>query len=591
MSTRARLGASPTLASLWAELLVEELVRQGVAWFVVAPGARSAPLALAVAAHPRAEMLVHWDERAAAFAALGWGRATGRPAALVTTSGTAVANALPAAVEAAQDGVPLLLLTADRPPELRDTGANQTIRQPGLFASVARWAADLPVPSAGIAPAFVLTTAAQAVARTLSPAGPVHLNIPFREPLAPVPDGTDAAALLAALGAWPDSDAPFTRTAPPPAAPDADAVADLAGRLAAVERGLVLLGSTEDDAAPAAERLAERLGWPLLPDLASGARLGAAGATTCAAFDLALAGAAFRDAHRPDAVLHVGRRMTSKRLLQHVEASAPALYAVVRPDGERFDPTHQATHRVQAGAAAFCKALADALPARAPTTWLGAWRAASDAAARAADDGLDAAGLSEPGVARAVSRLTPAGHALFVAASMPVRDLDLFAASDGPALRVAANRGASGIDGTVASAAGFARGLGRPATLLIGDLALLHDQTSLALLRDGPPVVVVAVNNDGGGIFHFLPVAGAVGADAFERVFGAPHGLGFAHAAHQVGLAYHAPQTAEAFASAYGKAVRSGRSALIEVRTERAANRALHAALAEQAGAAADAAA
>ena len=189
----------PNLNHLWAALLVEELVRQGTTFFVVCPGSRSTPLAVAASLNPRAEVLVHWDERAAAFVALGWGKATGRPAAVVTTSGTAVANLLPAAVEARQAGMPLLLLTADRPPELRETGANQAIRQPGLFATVARWETDLGTPSADVDPAFVLTTVAEAVARALD-GGPVHLNGPFREPLAPTPDGVDTSALLARLG-------------------------------------------------------------------------------------------------------------------------------------------------------------------------------------------------------------------------------------------------------------------------------------------------------------------------------------------------------------------------------------------------------
>ena len=202
---------APNVNHLWAALLVEELVRQGVGLFVVGPGSRSTPLAVAVAQNPRAEALVHIDERGGAFAALGYGRATGAPAAWITTSGTAVANGLPAAVEADAAGVPLLLLTADRPPELRDTGANQTIRQPPLFASVARWTADLAPPTTEIDAAYVLTSAAHAVARARGlHAGPVHLNCPFREPLAPVENGT--GALPEHLKPWASGDAPYTAT-------------------------------------------------------------------------------------------------------------------------------------------------------------------------------------------------------------------------------------------------------------------------------------------------------------------------------------------------------------------------------------------
>ncbi len=259
-----RLAASPTLNLLWAGLLVEELVRQGTTLFVVCPGSRSTPLAVAVAQNRRAELVVHWDERAAAFVALGWARATGRPAAVVTTSGTAVANLLPAAVEARQSGVPLILLTADRPPELREAGANQAIRQPGLFSTVARWEVDLGTPSDRVDPAFVLTTAAEAAARARD-GGPVHLNCPFREPLAPTPDGTDAGALLAPLGRWLDGTDPYTRRVSPAAHAE---VGDLAHALDGVERGVVLLGpldATDTDTAPAAAEIADRLGWPCSP--------------------------------------------------------------------------------------------------------------------------------------------------------------------------------------------------------------------------------------------------------------------------------------------------------------------------------------
>ncbi|MDX1420039.1 MAG: 2-succinyl-5-enolpyruvyl-6-hydroxy-3-cyclohexene-1-carboxylic-acid synthase [Rubricoccaceae bacterium] len=578
------LRTAPNLNHLWARLLVEELVRCGVTAFVVGSGSRSTPLAVAAGAHPGTAVTVHVDERGGAFAALGWARATGCPAALVTTSGTAVANAMPAAVEADAEGVPLLLLTADRPPELRETGANQTVRQPGFFDGVARWSFDLPVPTADIPLAFVLTTAAQAVYRSRHPAGPVHLNLPFREPLAPRPDGADVPALLALVEDWIGTDGPYTRYVPPVTAPAPDTLQPLLDRWVGVERGLVVLGKTDDPAAaPAAARLASALGWPLLPDLASGGRLGTAGPTAAPHYDLALASEAFREAHRPEAVLHLGRRATSKRLLQHVGAARPASYAVVRPDAARFDPTHSVTHRVQSDVPAFCEAAMAVLdpPVHRPSSWQTAWQDASAAVAEALAAAFEDDALSEPRLAGLVTSLTPAGWGLVAAASMPVRDLDAFAVASGPSLRVTANRGASGIDGTVATAAGYARGLGGPAVLLLGDLALLHDLNGLALLQDGPPVVVVVVNNDGGGIFHFLPVAPGAGEGAlpdavFEPLFGTPHGLGFEPAARMFGLGYARPETASAFAADFRVAVESGRSALIEVRTDRRENRALH---------------
>jgi 2-succinyl-5-enolpyruvyl-6-hydroxy-3-cyclohexene-1-carboxylate synthase len=566
------MGAAPHPNRLWADLLVEELVRCGVGLFCLAPGSRSTPLVQAVAANPKARHLVHFDERGTAFAALGYARATGRPAVWVTTSGTAVANGLPAVVEASVDGVPLVLLTADRPPELRDTGANQTVPQPNLFGEYVRWRFDLPAPTDEIDPAFVLTTADQAVHRALGrPRGPVHLNCMFREPLAadaPDDDGLDR---------WRESGAPYTRYLAPDAV-DRAAVADLAARLRGIERGLVVAGRLATRAeGDAAARLADALGWPLLPDVGSQVRFNGS-AVACPFYDQALGSEPFRDAFAPEAVLYLGSRATSKRLGRLLADARPDPLVVVRDDPFRFDPDHLVTDRVVANVEQFCVAMVEVLgeDGLEPSVWLDGWRAASSAVA----DTLDAHfnendAVTEPAVARLAAAHAEAG--LVLAASMPVRDADAFAALGEASPLVASNRGASGIDGTVATAAGFARGLGAPVTLLIGDLALLHDLNSLAMLRDPaqPPVTVVAVNNDGGGIFHFLPVAER--PDVFEPYFGTPHGLGFEHAARMFGLAYHRPDTLADLDAVLVEVRASGRSALVEVRTERVANRAFHA--------------
>ena len=573
------LASAPNLNHLWAALLVEELVRQGVGLFVVCPGSRSTPLAVAVADNPRAQALVHWDERAAAFLALGWGRATGRPAAVITTSGTAVANLLPAAVEADADGVPLLLLTADRPPELRETGANQTVRQPPVFQDVARWMLDAPVPSPAVSARWVLSTAAQAVHRARQPAGPVHLNLPFREPLAAVADGVDLAAVLADVAEWTASAAPLTTWE----RADGEVDPRLRDVIWAAQRGLVVAGPMAEP--QPAVRLAEALGWPLVPDVRSGLRLGAP-AIAAPYADLALTSDRLR-ARPPQAVIHLGGRLVSKRLGRALAAARPGVYVQVDPSPARVDPDALATHRIVAPVEAVAAAWAPGAPTGA-AGWRDAWSAASRAAGSVLDD-LD----GEPGIARAVARSLQPDEALVVAASMPIRDLEAFAPADGVRARVFANRGASGIDGTVATAAGVARGTGGRALLLIGDLALLHDLTSLALLRDGPPVTVVVVNNDGGGIFHRLPIAagpGALAASTFERMFGTPHGLGFADAARLFGLAYHAPGTMPDLETALDAARLSGASALVEIRTGRSEQAARRAQIEAAAAAAVDAA-
>ncbi len=581
---------------LWADLLVEELVRCGVGLFCLAPGSRSTPLTAAVAANPQARHLIHFDERGTAFCALGFARATGRPAAWITTSGTAVANGLPAVVEASVDRVPLVLLTADRPPELRDTGANQTIRQPGLFGEYVRWRFDLPTPTPDIDPAFVLTTADQAVHRAIGrPAGPVHLNCMFREPLAPAPHAVNGEAersrVPKALERWVASEEPYTRYTAPSAV-DVTGLGGVIEPLHEVERGLVVAGRLATRAeGEAAVRLAEALGWPLLPDIGSQMRFGDSD-VACPFYDQMLGNDAFREAFAPDAVLYLGGRVTSKRLVQFIADARPDPFVVVRDDPFRFDPDHRVTDRIEADVGAFCYGIVGELgrgPKKA-TPWLRAWRTASDAVLAAFDAYFsEDDALTEPAVARLVSQ--HAGPGLVLAASMPVRDADAFAVPSGPvplvaAPLVASNRGASGIDGTVATAAGFARGLDAPVTLVIGDLALLHDLNSLALLRDPaqPPVTVVAVNNDGGGIFHFLPIAQH--ADVFEPYFGTPHGLGFEHAARMFGLAYVRPETPAAFAEALAAARAGSASTLIEVRTDRTANRTLHADLLARAAAA-----
>ena len=570
---------------LWADLIVEELVRCGVDFFCVAPGSRSTPLVAALAQNERARSLVHFDERGTAFAALGYARATGTPAAWITTSGTAVANGLPAVVEAATDGVPMILLTADRPPELRQTGANQTIDQPDIFGDSVRWRFDLPAPSLDVDPASVLTTVDQAVYRAgRSPKGPVHLNLMFREPLIPGPEEDHAPA--AGPERWRDSPEPYTRYATTTPTVDKTEIEALWERLRPAGRGLVVAGRlTTRGQGEAVERLADALGWPLLPDVGSQVRLGG-GRANAAFYDVMLADGAFADAHAPEAVLHFGGRALSKRLEGFVVRHRPAPYVVVREHPFRLDPGHLATHSVESGIEDFCATLgriASERPPAADASWAAGWREASGRVGSALDRALTQRdGLDEPLVARLVSREIPEGHGLVVASSMPIRDLDAFAATDGAGVPVAANRGASGIDGTVATAAGFAHGTGRPVTLIIGDLALLHDLNSLAMLR-GLRVTVIVLNNDGGGIFSFLPVSGHEAF--FEPFFGTPQNVGFGHAAAMFGLRYEEPGTPEDFISAYRKARSGDGPSLIEVRTDRDDNVAVHRRLLEEAAA------
>jgi 2-succinyl-5-enolpyruvyl-6-hydroxy-3-cyclohexene-1-carboxylate synthase len=563
---------TPRANRLWAYLIVEELIRCGVDFFCVAPGSRSTPLVAALAANEKARSLIHFDERGTAFAALGYARATGRAAAWITTSGTAVANGLPAVVEAATDGVPMILLTADRPPELRQTGANQTIDQPDIFGDYVRWRFDLPAPDPGIDPAMVLTTVDQAAYRAgRTPQGPVHLNLMFREPLLPEPGDEP---VLSGPSSWVQGDRPYTRYAATKPAVDEMEVHRLWETLRPVKRGLVVAGRLASrKQGEAVLRLADTLGWPLLPDIGSQVRLGSEG--LAAHYDALVAGDSFAGSHAPEAVVHVGGRALSKRLEQFLASSRPDPYVVVRENPFRLDPAHRVTHSVEANVLDFCSALARAAaedPPAMDSSWTAGWLKASEEVGRHLDGDLSGE-PNEPLVARVLSQNAPPDHGLVVASSMPVRDLDTYATTNGAPVPVAANRGASGIDGTVATAAGFARGLGRPVTLLIGDLALLHDMNSLAMLRD-VHVVVVVLNNDGGGIFSFLPIARHEGF--FETYFGTPQGVGFEPAAKMFGLAYEHPGTMEGFVEAYRSAWARGSSTLIEIETDRGENVTLH---------------
>lgn len=572
-----RMKHPVNLNECWASLIVEELVRQGVRCFSMAPGSRSAPLALAVADHPATHPVIHFDERGAAFYALGHARATGIPSVWITTSGTAVANGLPAIVEAAMDGVPFIALTADRPPELRDTRANQTIDQPRLFTAYTKWNVDLPCPDPAISPRYVLTTVGQAVDRSRHGfPGPVHLNAMFREPLAPSPDGHDLDPLMDTLKDWLASGTPYGMFPRCAAVPALDGMDALRNRLAGKRSGVMVigrLGQARDR--EAVRQLANRLQWPVLPDILSGLRLGQPPSTVIPFVDQILL--APEQAPAADIILQIGDTPVSKRIHQWM-AGQRAERVTVKPHPYRQDIDHVGGLQITCAASEFVAALGlgpsgSDWPASESLEW---WRRANDrvdqalSGLRVLSDELD-----EMFIAHHLSRALSADWTLFAGNSMPVRDLDMYAAPTGAAIPVAANRGASGIDGTIATACGWARGVGRPTVLLLGDLAFLHDLNSLQLVRNSDtPVVVVVVNNDGGGIFSFLPVAEQ--ADHFEACFGAPHGLSFGHAARLFDVPYILANTREDYDRGLRKALKDGKSMILEVRTDRARNRDRH---------------
>jgi 2-succinyl-5-enolpyruvyl-6-hydroxy-3-cyclohexene-1-carboxylate synthase len=584
-------------ASAYVGAFVDELARGGVRHACIAPGSRSTPLAMTIAAHPSLRTWMHLDERSAAFFALGLARASATPVVLVCTSGTAAANFLPAVVEANAAGVPLLVLTADRPPELRDVGAPQTIDQNRLFGSHAKWFVEVALPEAsGEMLRYIRALACRATAATTAaPAGPVHLNFPFREPLVPAPVARPPGMRDAELLAWegrPDG-APWVRVTDAPRVPDAEAVRRLAATLRTARRPLIVAGPQHDLslASPLVE-LARTLDAPLLADPLSQLRWGAHDRSMIVdTYDAALRHAPTAAELGPDVVLRVGSVPASKPLQQFLLRHATAHHVVV--DEERWpDPLLLAAEMVHAQPRAFAQQLGDESRdgGAVEPGWLSRWSRMNESTRCALADYVGA--LDEPFEGRAlaeVAALVPAGGTLFVSSSMPVRDLDTFARGDDRVLRVLANRGANGIDGVVSSALGAAAAArvsgGGPLVLVIGDLALYHDLNGLLAARlHGLDATVVVLNNDGGGIFSFLPPSAHPAH--FEQLFGTPHGLTFAPAAELHGAQYREAKSWPELRAAVSAGVAGHGLQLVEMRTDRVRNVTLH----EQAWAAVSAA-
>ena len=535
--------------------LLDELVRGGVAHVCMTPGSRSTPIALAAARHPGIRLHVHVDERSSAYFGLGIAASSGAPVAMFCTSGTAAANHLPAVVEASMSRVPIIVLTADRPPELHGVGANQTIDQQHLFGGFVRWFCDTGVPVAGSAARVHWAAAgARAIARAVgSPPGPVHLNLPFREPLLPTADAVDGAAPALAD---PGLD--------PILPPSADRTAAFAREVSTGHRVAVVAGRLRRPPAGLVDLCAER-GWPLLAEPVSGVRV-ASGALAAGA--LLAADAGFRDRHRADLILQFGAAATSRGVQELIRAADRLL--IVDPDRLVADPDRRATLTLEADpadAVAALRAVRSSLPATSPG-WLDGWRDADRAARDAVDGLLDS--WDEPfegRVARDVAAALPEGGVLFAGSSMPIRDLDQYMAPrDG--IRVLANRGASGIDGTVSSTFGIAAVSG-PTFALLGDLAVLHDAAGLlwgARRCDG--AVLVVVDNDGGGIFSLLPQA-ALPRDQFELLFGTPHGLDLEALARAAGAGVRTVDHARVLMPAIREARSAGGVQMVRVRINR----------------------
>ncbi|SDS55185.1 2-succinyl-5-enolpyruvyl-6-hydroxy-3-cyclohexene-1-carboxylic-acid synthase [Opitutus sp. GAS368] len=546
--------------SLWGSVLVETLHRLGLREVVISPGSRSTPLTMAFARHPGIEAIPVLDERSAAFFALGLARQHQRPVALLCTSGTAGANYFPAVIEAQESGVPLLVLTADRPPEMRECRSGQTIDQQKLYGSHVNFYHEFAVPQASLPMLrYLRQTTAHAWERTQWPSsGPVHLNAPFRDPLPPIEDGQtgglrdelDEQKFFVALKPRRKQESRLTESI------------RLGGR------GVIVAGQvrTGNPAAYARTvgKLARKLGWPVLADALSPlrhhARLVPGLVTTydCIARSEALAGQL-----RPDRVLCLHDWPTSKALRQWLQAG-DAEVTLVRRDGQNPDALHSRTTLVRASVESLAAAIR---PGRKPRGWLDAWLKTDRRLARGLARELAATeGLFEGRASGLLPGLLPKGTPLFVANSMPVRDLEYFCPANNRGLTVHCNRGANGIDGTLSTALGLAHG-NRPAVLLTGDLALLHDTNGFLT---GPKfkgsLTVVLINNDGGGIFGHLPVAQF--NPPFEEFFATPQQADFRKLCAAYGCSHSAVRDWKHFAQLLARRPARG-VRVLEVRTDR----------------------
>jgi len=532
----------------FAATFVDELAAQGVEYACVSPGSRSAPIAMALQHHPRIKVVMHIDERSGSFFGVGLAKATGKPVVLLCTSGTAAAEFHAAVVEASYSRAPLIVLTADRPPELQGVGANQSIDQQRIFGTAVRWFVDpgapIEMPNAG---RVWRRLAARAYAEAAT--GPVHVNLPFREPLVPEP-----GHIASAVGTAGQSIS-VGRALPSPAQ-----VASLAMALQRAQRPLVVAGEMRDG-----DRLApalHRLGLPVLAEPTSQLRRAETGASVESYEALLRAGWSLQ--HGPDLVIRLGATPTSRALNRWLAAASAPTF-LIDPDRAWRDQDQVATSIM----ACDPQPLLEALPPVDRSAWRDQWVSAGKRAAAAIAAAMVSTPLHEGHVVRALSARLPDPAQMFIGSSMPIRAAESFWPQAKPQQRFFANRGASGIDGLVSSGLGVATGRSHaPTVLLLGDLSLYHDMNGLwAMTRHGIPATLVVCDNDGGGVFNFLPQAEH--QDVFEEIFATPLGLDLSQVARLYGIVYHPVTDRSGLEPAIAEAIAAPTPTMVVVRFKR----------------------
>jgi len=594
VSTRKQDSANPMYVYVGA--FVDELQRTGVRNVVICPGSRSTPLAMAFAAQAGIRVWMHVDERSAAYFGLGMSRQLRQPVVLLCTSGTAAANFMPAIVEAKLTRVPLLVLTADRPHELRDNGAPQSIDQNRLYGTYVKWFVEVALPEAtNAALRYIRTIAARAAASAQAiPAGPVHLNFPFREPLTPelIPGQSLPPVAQRDLVAWQGrpNNAPYVEVREVPlGAPTAATIGYLMDMVLRVRRGLIIIGPNDDPAlVEPVVRLARHLGYPILADPLSQLRCGDHDQVmVLSSYDAFLRIDSFIESAQPELILRFGAMPISKPLLLYLKRYASCPLVIIDGHGGWEEPTQLASELIHANPAALCQSLLTALDQHAKSEeiessvsheWLTTWQDADKVTRQTLQNVIqDFNELFEGRVFTELARLLPDGTTLYAGNSMPVRDLDTFFWCSEHRIRIMGNRGASGIDGVISSALGASAGAAQnePTVLVLGDLSFFHDLNGLLAARlHQLNLTVVLINNDGGGIFSFLPQAAY--PEHFEQLFGTPTGLDFSLAVQMYGGQFQKVDTWEQFRKAVSRGLNTGGLHVIEVPTERTSNVNMH---------------
>jgi 2-succinyl-5-enolpyruvyl-6-hydroxy-3-cyclohexene-1-carboxylate synthase len=572
-NSSAILAGEANPAHIFAAALIDELARAGVREVCICPGSRSTALAIAAAQHTSLRCWSQIDERSAGFFAVGAAKATRAPAALICTSGTAAANFYPAVIEAYHAHVPLIVLTADRPPELREWGAGQTIDQVHLYGTHVRWFAEAAIPDGDPRMLrYARELGCRAVAGACGPpAGPVHINLPFRDPLAPSSMPAESEISTGKRG-----NQSYTRVCHGAQTPQPGDVERLVEVANSCERGVITCGpmDAEPELCAAIAELASVLGWPILADPTSQLRSGVhnQGAPVLGNADLFLRDERVARTLEPEVVLHFGGTPTSKSQRLWLEGHVPEHLILVDPEARWSDPCHLASELLHVDPIALCDALIRRVSrSRGESAWLRrvlrAERCAADVVERLV---VDEDELLEPRAIRELAEALPDGAIIYVSNSMPVRDLDAFLPVSNRCLRVLANRGANGIDGMISSALGAAGSQPQPVVLLTGDLALLHDVGALqAARRHSLNLTIVVFNNDGGGIFSYLPVADRAEPEIFETHFRTPHGADLGGIVSGFGAEFARVSSWEHFRASFKSALATPGVSVVEIPVER----------------------